>query len=218
MGGIDRDRRVSLLPGKTTRRRVLLALAAAGIAAPLTNFARPANRGIHRIGWLHLGKAWDLGQFRRPLAELGWIEDRNIAIEPRWADNDQDRLPALAAVAASHATATVPIVMAGSSNPVKLGIVHSLARPGGNITGLTVVGPQIAIKRMEILAAAVPGELDDRMCCCSRRLVGEKVEAVRQQALTRLRREPVLGALDDLVGGDDVQRRDGDRLDVLRGE
>jgi len=175
MGAFDRNRRVSLLSGQTTRRRVLLALAAAGIAAPRTNPARPADRRVHRVGWLHLGKAWDLGQFRRPLAELGWIEDRNIAIEPRFADNDEERLSALAAeltqlpvdvivtqttvaaVAASRATATVPIVMAGSSNPVKLGIVHSLARPGGNVTGVTNnPGVGFITKMAQLLKEAAP--------------------------------------------------------------
>ena len=154
------------------RRRVLRALAVT-IAASLPN-ARATDK-IYAIGWLHLGKAWNLGQFRRALADLGWIEGRNITIEPRWANNDQDRLPGLvaelvklpvavivtqttlAAIAASRATSSVPIVMAGSSNPVEVGIVQSLARPGGNVTGVTNnPGTGFVTKMAQLLKQTAP--------------------------------------------------------------
>ena len=122
------------------------------LAAPYDIDAQRVDK-VYRIGWLSLGPAWNLGPFRHGLYELGWIEGANIEIASRWAHNQADRLPMLAAelvqlkvdvivtqttaaaLAAKKATTTIPIVMAGSSSPDRLGLVKSLARPGENVTG-----------------------------------------------------------------------------------
>jgi putative ABC transport system substrate-binding protein len=113
--------------------------------------------------------------FRQKLRELGHVEGKNIAIEYRWAEGQDDRLPNLTselvrlkpdvivttgtpgAVAAMQATKTIPIVMASSADPVGSGLVASLARPGGNVTGFTILGPELEGKRLELLKQAVPG-------------------------------------------------------------
>jgi len=167
---------------KACARRWLLALSAALLAllaAPLAAEAQQPVRA-HRIGYLaatgapaaaHLVEA-----FRQGLRDLGHVEGKNIVIEYRWADGRYERLPDLAAelvrlkvdvilavvqpaaLAARGATSTIPIVMAASLDPVGAGLVASLARPGGNVTGLTSsVGPEIAGKHLELLTAAVPG-------------------------------------------------------------
>jgi len=116
-----------------------------------------------------------LNAFARGLRELGWVEGKNIVIEHRWAEGRSERLPQLAAelvrlnvdvilvantpgaIAAKNVTSTIPIVMAISADPVKLGLVESLARPGGNVTGLSFdVDLQIVNKGLELLQQAVP--------------------------------------------------------------
>ena len=112
--------------------------------------------------------------FRQGLGELGYVEDKNIVIEWRFRDGKQDRLPALAAElvrlkvdvivtggsgptrAAKEATNTIPIVMAQDTDPVGNGFVASLARPGGNITGLATLAPEISGKRLELLKEIIP--------------------------------------------------------------
>ena len=105
----------------------------------------------------------------------GYVEDRNVAIEYRWADSQYDRLPALAAdlvhhrvnviatgsnvnaaMAAKAATTTIPIVFLTGADPVKDGLVASLNRPGGNLTGVTTLNVEITPKRVEVLARAAP--------------------------------------------------------------
>ena len=111
--------------------------------------------------------------FRKGLRDLGWVEGKNISIEYRYAEGKRDRLPELAAdlvrlkvdvivaavntdaVAAKKATTTIPIVMASAGDPVALGLVESLARPGGNITGLSQIAPELAGKRLELLKEIV---------------------------------------------------------------
>jgi putative ABC transport system substrate-binding protein len=160
-----------------TRRR-LLALSAALLAAPLAAEAQQARK-VHRIGYIagtaapaaaHLVEA-----FRQGLRDLGYVEGETIVIEYRWAEGRYERLPALAAelvrlkvdvifaattgaaLAARSATRTIPIVMGSASDPVGDGLVASLARPGGNVTGLTsAVGPEMASKRLQLLKEAVP--------------------------------------------------------------
>jgi putative ABC transport system substrate-binding protein len=113
--------------------------------------------------------------FLQGLRDLGWIEGQNIAIERRYANESRNRLPDRAAElvrlkvdvivvrdsvairAATQATKTIPIVIAVSGDPVEAGLIDSLARPGGNITGLTNISPQLAGKRLELLKEAVPG-------------------------------------------------------------
>src|SRR5215470_17004544 len=161
-----------------TSRRVFLAGAASLLAAPLAVEAQPAST-VHRVGLLDLGSASeaqeDLAAFRDRLRVLGWVEGRSIAIETRWADGQPARLPALAAeliratvdvivtiatpaaLAAQAATSTVPIVMAGSAYPEKLGLVASLARPGGNITGVTNnPDPAFIGKQLQLLRDSAP--------------------------------------------------------------
>jgi putative ABC transport system substrate-binding protein len=132
---------------------------------------------IHRIGILSIsGSVFParVEAFRRRLRELGYIEGQNIVFEYRYAEGKQDRYPELAAElvrlkvdvlvtagtpaarAAKNATATIPIVFAGASDPVGTGIVSSLAQPGGNITGLSLMAPDLDGKRLELLKEAFP--------------------------------------------------------------
>jgi putative tryptophan/tyrosine transport system substrate-binding protein len=148
------------------------------LVAPAAVWAQSAST-VRRIGLLDLGSASeaqeDLTAFRDRLRELGWVEGRSLAIQTRWADDEPDRLPALAAElvrlnvdvivtittpaagAAKAATSTIPIVMAGSAYPVKLGLVASLARPGGNVTGVTNnPEPEFIGKQLQLLRDAAP--------------------------------------------------------------
>jgi ABC-type uncharacterized transport system substrate-binding protein len=133
---------------------------------------------IFRIGFLDSsnasGMAGLLGAFQQELNKFGWIEGKNITIEHRFAEGKPERLPELAAdlvrlkvdlimitgdpagLAAKGATSTIPIVMANAADPVGFGLVASLARPGGNITGLSGLGVELNTKRLEILKDAVP--------------------------------------------------------------
>src|SRR5262245_14532789 len=133
---------------------------------------------IFRIGFLGSstasGIAAPLDVFRQELTKLGWIEGKNITIEYRFADQKPNRLPELAAdlvrfkvdlivtsggptpLAAKGATSTIPIVMTTSVDPVAGGLIASLARPGGNVTGLSGLTPELITKRLEILKDAIP--------------------------------------------------------------
>ena len=137
-----------------------------------------AAEEIPRIGFLIAASPSAISDrieaFRQGLRELGYVEGKNIVIEWRYAEGKLDRLPALAAElvrlkvdvivtagssatrAAKEATATIPIVMAQDSDPVGNGFVASLARPGGNITGLSTLAPEISGKRLELLKEIVP--------------------------------------------------------------
>jgi putative ABC transport system substrate-binding protein len=133
---------------------------------------------IFRIGFLDNGTASSMAvlidAFRQELSKLGWIEGKNITIEYRFAEQKNDRLPELAAnlirlkvdlivvssavpaLAAKKATTTIPIVMTSIGDPVGAGLVASLARPGGNVTGFSGLAPGLNTKRLEILKDAVP--------------------------------------------------------------
>ncbi len=159
-------------------RRTFMAMLTGGIvAAPLAAEAQQAAR-VARIGWLgdnpaatpHLRVA-----FRQGLRDLGYVEGRNVVIEYRDAEGKLERLPALAAelvalkvdvivapntpaaLAAKQATRTLPIVFTTAPDPVQSGLVTNLARPGGNVTGLSILAPELIGKRLEQLTQAVPG-------------------------------------------------------------
>ncbi len=141
-----------------------------------THAQQPAR--IHRIGILISPSASAYSArveaFRQRLRELGYVEGKNLVIEYRYADGKLDRLPDLAAelvrlkvdiivtigpgptLAAKKASGTIPIVFAGASDPVGTGLVSSLAQPGGNITGLSLMAPDLDGKRLELLKEAVP--------------------------------------------------------------
>jgi putative ABC transport system substrate-binding protein len=157
-------------------RTVRLIVAALGLlAAPLAVEAQQTEK-VARIGILRQGPPPDplVEAFRQGLRELGYVEGRNIRIEYRWAEGRADRLPDLAAdlvrlkvdvivaggsdaLAAKLATPAIPIVMPTSIDPVKLGLVASLPRPGGNVTGLASLWDEMPGKWMELLGEALPG-------------------------------------------------------------
>jgi putative ABC transport system substrate-binding protein len=150
---------------------------AGALAAPFASFAQQPAK-IARIGFLHAaspqGAEIRLQAFRDGLRELGYVEGKNLQLEVRWAEGKLERLPTLAAelvqakvdvivagtspavVAAHEATRTVPIVMPVSSDPVGEGLVASLARPGGNITGLSLMAPELGQKRLQLLQETFP--------------------------------------------------------------
>ena len=134
------------------------------------------TKKIPRVGYLTLRPApFEHDKiFKQQLGDLGWIEGQNLAIEYRWAAGKVDRLPVLAkelvdlkvnlivasatpsVQATKNATNTIPVVMLGAADPVGVGLVASLSRPGGNITGLSLQSPELAGKRMELLTEIVP--------------------------------------------------------------
>jgi putative tryptophan/tyrosine transport system substrate-binding protein len=148
-------------------------------AAAWPTVARAQEPGLPVIGFLgtssleKMGGRWLL-DFKQGLAETGYVQDRNVAIEYRWADDHYDRLPALAAelvrrrvavlaapggpaaLPAKAATTDIPIVFMIPSDPVALGLVASLNRPGGNLTGVAYLNDEIAPKRLELLHEVVP--------------------------------------------------------------
>ena len=163
----------------TTRRAFIGTLAGGFLAAPLAASAQPAGK-VYRIGYLSTGSASatylrPLEAFRQGLRELGWVEGKNIVIEYRYAEGRIDRLPGLAeelvrlkvdiivasptpsALAARDASRTIPIVGLSLTEPVALGLVASLALPGGNVTGVTyAVDTDIFGKQLELLKEVVP--------------------------------------------------------------
>src|SRR6516164_3465647 len=159
------------------RREIIKGVVSLAVAWPVAARAQqPAMRVIGLLGtsspYLY---AIRLGVFREGLKEAGYVEGQNVAIEYRWAQDHVDRLPALAAdlvqrrvsvivaasgtpgaVAAKAATTTIPIVFAVAVDPIKVGFVASLNRPGGNMTGVTNLNVEIAPKRLELMHALLP--------------------------------------------------------------
>jgi putative ABC transport system substrate-binding protein len=160
------------------KRRAFLSVMAGGLlAAPLAAEAQRAGK-VYRIGFL-----WDtpavwphaLEAFRQGLRDLGWVEGQNIVIEYRWTEGRFDRLPSLVEElvrlkvdlivaptsiytgAAKRATSTIPIVFASHADPIGSGHVTSLAHPGTNATGLTIVMSETMAKSLELLKATIPG-------------------------------------------------------------
>jgi ABC-type uncharacterized transport system substrate-binding protein len=159
------------------RRRDLLALVGAAAFDPFPAAAQgPNNRP--RIGFLGNStpalEASLVDSFRKGLGDLGYVEGRSISIEYRWAEGDYDRLPSLvrdlvkskvemivtagtpAALAVKEAGSSVPLVMIAVGDPVGTGLVSSLARPGGNVTGLTSMTPELEGKRLQLIKEVVP--------------------------------------------------------------
>ena len=158
------------------RRREFIAGLGAAAAWPLTGQAQPTLPVIGYLGPEAPGPfAGRVSAFREGLAEAGYVEGRNVAVEFRWADGQYNRLPALAAdlvgrhvdvivapggapigLAAKSATTTIPIVFEMGGDPVALGVVPSLNRPGGNLTGVSSLNVEVGPKRLEILHEVVP--------------------------------------------------------------
>jgi putative tryptophan/tyrosine transport system substrate-binding protein len=162
-----------------TRRREFISLLGGAVAWPVAARTQQSAK-VARIGFLGATSLSspvykrNVDALRDGLRDLGYIEGQNIVIEFRWADGDYDRLPELAAeivrlkpdviithgtpgtLAAKHTTTTIPIVMAVVGDAVVTGVVPSIARPGGNITGLTFFNPELGAKRLELLKEAFP--------------------------------------------------------------
>lgn len=161
------------------RRDLIVVLGGAALATPLVSLAQQGGK-LYRIGYLSLGsaaaEATRFDAFRAGLAALGYVEGRNLVIEARWLDGSEyDRLAELAAQlvalkvdlivtyatpgvsAARRATTTIPIVFATVGDAVAVGLVSSLARPGGNVTGTSYFVPALVAKRLELLKEAIPG-------------------------------------------------------------
>jgi putative tryptophan/tyrosine transport system substrate-binding protein len=165
------------------RRRAFIALLGAAATWPLAARAQQATSPV--IGFIGVTShdEWRdyVAAFHRGLNDTGYVEGRNVTMEYRWAEGRYDRLPAMAsdlvgrkadvivaiappaALAAKAATRTIPIVFFMGSDPVELGLVSSLSRPGGNITGVTALANAVSAKRLQMLREIVPAATADAM-------------------------------------------------------
>lgn len=158
-------------------RREFLCLAAASVLVRPSRTAAQTQGKVYRVGYLNLraGPAAMDDAFIQGMGELGYTVGRNLVLEYRWASNNMERLQAmaeelvrlnvdvivtattLAIRAAMRATSTIPIVMTATSDPVGVGLVRSLGRPGGNVTGMSLLSSDLARKRLQLLHEIVPG-------------------------------------------------------------
>jgi len=189
------------------RRELLLLLGGAMIAAPAL---RAQQRAMPVIGYLGVASPGPfaplLTAFQQGLNETGYVEGQNLTIEYRWADGRYDRLPALAAdlvgrkvdvivsggissaLAAKSATSTIPIVFETGVDPVEAGLVASFARPGGNLTGVTILTAVLMPKRFELLSELVPQDrvialLANPNNASAERMMGDVQEAARAKGV-----------------------------------
>jgi putative ABC transport system substrate-binding protein len=160
------------------RRTFITAMTGGLLTAPLAAEAQPAGK-VYRIGLLEYSTPDPARQalwtvFRQRMRELGYVEGQNVIFEPRWAQDDSDRLSKLAAelvglkvdvivtaatvsaLAAKRATGAIPIVMATGADPMAVGLVANLRQPGGNVTGMTTINSELAAKRLEMLRIVAP--------------------------------------------------------------
>src|SRR5215813_3222597 len=167
---------LTMLLSRHTRRRTFISLVGGAVAWPL---AARAQQSVPVIGLLHSASAAAFAPFlaalREGLGEAGYVDGQNVRIEFRWAEGQYDRLPAMAAelvdqkvaliiagggdrptLAAKAMTTTIPIVFTGSDDPVLFGLVTSLSRPGGNVTGVGVLQSELEVKRFMLLRELAP--------------------------------------------------------------
>ena len=161
------------------RRKLVVAIGFGALTASLHTFGQPTPAKIPRIAFLHPGSPqgavdWRMVSLLEGLRELGYVDGKTMHLEVRWGDGKLERMPTLAAEmvrlnidiivaatapavhAARQATRTIPIVMPVSSDPVGDGLVKSLSHPGGNITGLSLMSPELGAKRLQILKELLP--------------------------------------------------------------
>jgi putative tryptophan/tyrosine transport system substrate-binding protein len=209
------------------RREFIKVIGGGAVAWPLAAVAQQQSEKISRIGFLtrktDASVSTQIDAFRQGLRDLGWIEGKNISIEYRDAEGQADRLRALAAElvglkvdvivtvdtpptqAAKQATDTVPIVIAVSADPVGAGLVASLARPGGNVTGLSLLAPETDQKTLELLKEMLPKTrrvamiFDPKNQGMMLRLTALKTVAlnlaIELQSISALSRDELAGAL-----------------------